>query len=176
MNKTIKNILFAGALTLGAFGVVTYTSCTKDACKGVVCNNGGTCVSGSCSCPSGYEGTNCQNKTRDKFIGSWAGSDVCGSGTYTITLNIGASSTSDINALISNPGGFGTNVTITGTVTGTNTITFSNASVGGGRTLSGTMTFNSTASTTTPTSMIFSYAVTPTTGAADNCTGNYTKQ
>jgi len=29
-------------------------------CATVVCQNGGTCVSGTCDCPSGYTGTNCQ--------------------------------------------------------------------------------------------------------------------
>jgi hypothetical protein len=175
MNR-IKNIAFSALLTLGALATITYTACNKDECKDVVCQNGGTCVSGSCSCPTGYEGTNCQNKTRDRFVGTWSGQDVCNSGTYTINLTVATSSSSDVNALISNPGGFGTAVIITGTVSSSNTLTFTGVSVGGGRTLTGTMTFTGGTSTTNPTAMTFAYTVTPTSGSADVCNGTYTKQ
>jgi hypothetical protein len=40
--------------------MVTYTACTKDKCDDVVCQNNGTCVDGSCKCPFGYSGTNCE--------------------------------------------------------------------------------------------------------------------
>jgi hypothetical protein len=70
MNR-IKNIFFSVALTLGAFTAITYTACNKDECKDVVCQNGGTCVSGACSCPSGYEGTNCETLWTTKFIKTW---------------------------------------------------------------------------------------------------------
>jgi len=174
--KRMKTIAVSVLLTLGAFSAITYTACTKDECKDVTCSNGGSCVSGACSCPTGYEGTTCQTKTRDRFIGTWTGSDVCGSGTYTITLTIGSSSTSDITALITNPGGFGSSVTISGTVTNSNTLTFTNANVGGARTLSGTMTFSGGTTTTDPNAMTFNYSVTPAVGAADACSGSYTKQ
>jgi len=35
-------------------------SCSNDPCKGVTCQNGGTCQSGSCNCPAGYSGSSCQ--------------------------------------------------------------------------------------------------------------------
>ncbi len=167
-------------LAIGAFTTVTYTSCNKDECKDVVCNNGGTCVAGICACPTGWEGTSCNTRTRDKFLApsggtsTWAGSDACTSGNYTITLTIGASS-QDLNVLVSNPGGFGGTVTITGTVTGTNTVSFSNQSVGGGRILTGTMNFSGGTSSS-PNAMTFTYTVTPTVGSPDQCTGNYTRQ
>lgn len=173
MNR-IKNIAFSTLLAIGAFSAVTYTSCSKDDCEDVVCNNGGTCVGGSCACATGYEGSTCDTKTRDKFVGTWAGSDVCTSGTYTITLTIGSSS-DDVSALVSNPGGFGTSVTITGKVISSTQLSFTNANVGGGRTLNGTMTFSGGTTTTNPTAMRFQYTVTPTVGSADNCTGDYTK-
>lgn len=177
MMSKFKNLVFSALLSLGAFGAVTFTACTQDECKDVVCNNGGTCISGTCSCPTGFEGNNCETRTRDKFVGTWGGSDVCGSGTYTITLSISAA-TGEINALVANPGGFGAAVTVTGNVTSANSLAFTNVSVGGGRTLTGTMTFSGATSTTNPNpnAMQFIYTVTPATGAADNCTGNYTRQ
>ncbi|MBS1773217.1 MAG: calcium-binding EGF-like domain-containing protein [Bacteroidetes bacterium] len=166
--KLIRNIALSVMLTIGAFSAVTYMACNKDACKNVVCNNGGTCVNGTCSCPTGFYGATCDSLVRNKFLGSWSGADVCGSGTYNIALTIGSSSGA-INALVNNPGGFGGTVQITGTVTSSNALSFTNASVGGGRTLTGTMTFNGN-------NMTFAYTVTPAVGVVDNCNGTYTKQ
>lgn len=91
MNR-IKNIAFSVLLTLGAFTAITYTSCNKDECKDVVCNNGGTCVDGTCQCSTGYEGTNCQTESRTKFIKSWSASDQTGSSNlvYTVAIAAGA--------------------------------------------------------------------------------------
>ncbi len=166
--KSIRSVAFSALLTIGAFSAIMYTSCSKDACKDVVCKNGGTCANGTCSCPTGYEGTNCETLSRDKFIGNWSGSDVCTSGTYNIALSI-ASSSNAINALVNNPGGFGGTIQITGNITDKNKLSFTNASVGNGRTLTGTMTISGN-------SMTFSYTVTPAVGVADACNGTYTKQ
>ena len=43
----------------------------KDKCEDVVCQNGGSCNDGVCSCPAGYEGTNCQTEIREKFLGNF---------------------------------------------------------------------------------------------------------
>jgi len=166
--KSIRNIAFSALLTFGAFGAITYTACNKDECKDVVCQNGGTCSEGNCTCPTGYEGTNCETLSRTKFIGTWTGSDICTINTYNVTLTISTSS-NEINALVANPGGFGGSVTITGTVSATNKLTFTNQSVGGGRTLNGTMTI-------TANVLEFEYTVTEATGVADQCTGTYGKQ
>ena len=47
------------------------TSCNRDKCKTVVCANNSTCNDGLCTCPAGYEGTNCESMTRDNFKGNW---------------------------------------------------------------------------------------------------------
>lgn len=75
--KSIRNIAFSAALTFAAFGAVTYTSCNKDECKDVVCQNGGTCNAdnGSCICATGYEGTKCETKVAEKFIKTWSATD-----------------------------------------------------------------------------------------------------
>lgn len=169
--KLISRIALTAAVVVSAFGTITYTSCNKDECKDVVCSNGGTCNSdnGSCTCATGWEGTTCTERTRDKFLGTWSGADVCGTDTYTITLVI-SNSSNDIQALINNPGGFGNNITITGSVSGTNQLTFTDANVGGGRTLTGTMTL------TTSNALKFDYTVDALVGDDVSCTGNYSKQ
>src|SRR4051812_28730932 len=86
--KSIKHIALGALLTISAFCAVLYTSCNKDKCKDVTCQNGGTCSDGNCTCVTGYEGTNCETKSRDKFVGTYAGSEICSVGTdaYSITL------------------------------------------------------------------------------------------
>ena len=38
---------------------LTLDSCRKDPCDSVNCKNGGTCIDGTCDCPEGYSGTEC---------------------------------------------------------------------------------------------------------------------
>jgi hypothetical protein len=35
---------------------------TYDSCYNVSCQNGGICINGTCDCPPGYTGTNCENR------------------------------------------------------------------------------------------------------------------
>jgi hypothetical protein len=98
--KSIKHIALSAFLTVSAFGSVFYTACNKDKCKDVVCQNGGTCSEGNCTCVTGYEGTNCETKSRDKFIKSWSATDVTGSTSLPYTASIGASTSSDVTAVV----------------------------------------------------------------------------
>ncbi len=148
--RKARLILSASMLTLAAFSAITFSSCNKDE-----------------ECAVGYEGKDCKDLTRDKFIGDWGGSDKCNLGTYNVDLEIKASS-SDINALIVNIGGFGTQVVATGTVTGTNTLKITNEDLGGGRSLSGEMVFNGN-------NMTFTYDVDATIDP-DDCIGTYTRK
>ena len=76
--KSTRSILAAGLLTFGAFALTTYTSCTKkDKCEDVTCQNGGSCVNGSCNCPEGWEGNNCQTASSAKFKGFYQATDDC---------------------------------------------------------------------------------------------------
>lgn len=109
--KSIRNIALSAILTVGAFGTVLYTSCNKDACKSVVCNNGGTCVNGTCSCATGYEGTNCDTKSTTKFIGSWGVTETCGTATstpYTVTITQDPSAANKV--IVTNLGNYGCTV------------------------------------------------------------------
>jgi uncharacterized membrane protein len=76
--SSIRSAMLAAFVTLFAFTVVTYTSCKKDKCKDVTCQNGGTCSDGNCSCPTGYSGTLCETGSAAKFIGTWYGDDCYG--------------------------------------------------------------------------------------------------
>ncbi len=87
--KQIRQIALSALLTFSAFGAVVYTSCNKDECKDVVCQNGGTCAEGVCTCATGYEGTNCETKSRDKFVGTYAGTEICtlGNDSYSVVVS-----------------------------------------------------------------------------------------
>ncbi len=121
--KSFKLVAFAGLLTIGAFSAVLYTSCSKDACKGVTCNNGGTCSGGTCTCTTGYEGSDCSTLSRAKFVKSWSASDLItgGSTPLSYTANIAAGTGSDVTQVIignSFSDNFFTVGPITATVTG----------------------------------------------------------
>ncbi len=123
--KKARLILTASMLTIAGFTAVTFSSCSKD----------------DKVCPAGYEGSDCKTLSRINLSATWTGKDICGSGKYDIDLKVDPSSASEVSAVVNNPGGFGASVTISGTVTGTNALSFTNQNVGGQRSLSGTMTF-----------------------------------
>ncbi len=171
MNR-IKNIAFSALLTLGAFGAITYTACNKDECKGVQCNNGGTCVSGTCQCTTGYEGPNCSTLMTAKFIKTWtAPSDQnVASGVklnpYTCIIVQGTT----LNSVVIGTGFYDNffQHTINGTVNGT-TLTVPTQSPDGtaNYSVSGSATYNTNGSLT------WTYTITPPAGSS-NPTKNYT--
>jgi len=101
-SRFIKTIFLSALSTIVAFTAVTYTSCTPDKCKSVVCAYGGVCNEGSCICQSGYEGAQCEFITRDKFLGVY---QVVETGTITDISHYTVSINADPNNV--------TNVTIT---------------------------------------------------------------
>lgn len=100
--KLIRHIALTTMLTVGAFSVITYTSCNKDNCKNVVCENGGTCNStdGSCTCPTGYSGSTCGTAVRTTYVGTYKGngSDNNG-GSYSGWSMVFATSGTDAKAM-----------------------------------------------------------------------------
>ena len=74
--KLMQRIALAAILTLSVFGTVLYTSCSKDPCKGVTCNNGGTCNSGNCTCVTGYFGSSCDSIYRNTYANTYKGNGV----------------------------------------------------------------------------------------------------
>ncbi|OJW83671.1 MAG: hypothetical protein BGO69_05075 [Bacteroidetes bacterium 46-16] len=81
MNKSLLNIkAISAAITfcLFTFSLVLYSSCTqKDQCEDVVCNNGGVCIEGACSCLNGFTGVNCEKSDAEKFVGLYTGVNKC---------------------------------------------------------------------------------------------------
>ena len=72
--RSIKHIALSIILTLGVFGAVLYTSCSKSACKGVTCLNGATCSGGICQgCPNGIGGNNCEIVYRQLYNHTYDG-------------------------------------------------------------------------------------------------------
>ena len=140
-----------------------------DPCAGVTCQNGGTCSGGSCTCLTGFEGTHCETIIRDKFVGTWVGSDVCTSGPYNgITMVITPGNT-DVQVSLKNPGGFGTNINIIGSATTSTTLKFANQTATTGVVINGTITLNNANAIT------FKYTATDAT-TTDSCQGTYTRQ
>lgn len=60
-----------------SFLSVIFLLISCDPCKDVNCQNDGVCDEGTCTCPSGYEGTLCEVAIRDKMIGTYYGSTEC---------------------------------------------------------------------------------------------------
>ena len=59
--KQTKIILLTVITSLCAFIAIIYSSCSKDKCKGVSCQNGvKSCIDGTCQCPAGYAGNFCE--------------------------------------------------------------------------------------------------------------------
>jgi hypothetical protein len=58
---------------------LSLSSCLpKDKCASRICQNGGACSDGTCSCTEAYEGDNCETPRANKFVGTWNGSTNCG--------------------------------------------------------------------------------------------------
>lgn len=170
--KKLKNIFVSGLLALGALGTITFTSCNRDECEGVQCQNGGLCDEndGSCGCATGYEGSLCETASRDKFTDTWSASDVTGTVNlvYSVTIANGANVT-DVTISNDFSDDFFDN-TITATVDG-NTISIPDQRPDG--TLSdyrvtGTGTYNAAGE------IIWDYTLTQiTTGAQQRYTGTW---
>ncbi len=137
MKKFTLSAILAFVLSLSV--AVIYSSCKKDPCKDVVCQNDGVCDDGTCDCTTGYEGDDCSTEWRAKFIASYksSGTDNTG-GTYTdIPTNIATSSSGVSKIIINITGAF----SFTATLTSSTTFTVDNQTVSG-YTYSGTGTLS----------------------------------
>lgn len=89
--KLGKLALVTVSLLAAVIGTTFITSCEPNACDGINCQNGGSCGHGECNCPTGWEGSLCETKKRDRYIGVYAGYMYCDNGAPTIdTVSIAA--------------------------------------------------------------------------------------
>lgn len=75
--KKLKSILLSAFAFLAVGSIVLGTSCEQDPCTQLTCQNGGRCQSGTCDCPAGYEGSECEIKSTSRFIGVYKGVTRC---------------------------------------------------------------------------------------------------
>ena len=74
--KFWKNTLITAFAFLGISTSVIYTSCVKDACADLKCQNNSVCTDGFCECLTGYEGAECEILSSDRFVGTYWGTSV----------------------------------------------------------------------------------------------------
>lgn len=60
-SKTINSSIKIVKFFIGLFILATISTGCKKACSNVKCLNGGVCIDGTCKCPGGYSGPNCEN-------------------------------------------------------------------------------------------------------------------
>lgn len=162
--KAMKNIKF-GFLSVFALSCMMFFSSCEDLCKDVECVQG-ECVEGDCVCDQGYEGTLCDTKMTDKFVGTYTVNENCDTGTYTYSTTITASSTTIDKIVVNNLYDSGDN--LDATVDGSNATIASQTF--NGLTYSGTGSMNTDA-----TSLTLTYVVSDG-SATDNCTAVLAKQ
>jgi len=126
---------FFQILGVVAVTVLSFNSCTTDACKDVTCQNGGTCLEGDCVCGDAYSGTNCETLVRTAFLGTFNVGETCGSGSDTYAVVIAAGST-DASVSITNL--YDQGFVVTGTVNADGGITIASQTFGNG-TISGSV-------------------------------------
>lgn len=76
--QIFKGITATAIIILSVFMLVVYTACNKpeytpspDPCSGVVCQNNGKCIMGTCDCTAGYTGQYCEKKANAPYLGKW---------------------------------------------------------------------------------------------------------
>ena len=99
--KTIK-LFFTLFMLIGT--ITLFTSCEDDPCSDVICENGGTCVEGTCNCTDGYEGADCSTLSADKFVGTYSVAGICEGNNYNYSVSITKSATEANKILIDNFG------------------------------------------------------------------------
>lgn len=73
----MKKIHFLLVTIIAVIAITIFSCKKKDPCEGVVCDAGKVCNNGSCTCPIGYEGTNCDSVSAIKFVGNYQVTENC---------------------------------------------------------------------------------------------------
>lgn len=72
--KLIRHINIA---ILFGLSIILFVSCERRNCNNVVCPFGQVCSNGLCLCPNGYEGSDCQTLSSDKYTGNYIVYENC---------------------------------------------------------------------------------------------------
>ena len=81
--------LFLGKIGLVLSLLLCLSSCKKDPCKDITCQNGGTCNdTGLCECAAGYEGTMCEVAIAKRFVGNYHAMYDCVSADNTVAIEM----------------------------------------------------------------------------------------
>lgn len=100
----MRKIHFVLLIMASITSVIVYSCKKEDPCEGVVCPAGKVCSSGTCTCPFGYEGANCDSLSAIKFVGNYQVNENCQNPTgpgfnYTTNISYGFQ---DFEVIISN--------------------------------------------------------------------------
>jgi hypothetical protein len=97
--KKFKTII----LTATVAALAAFSSCTKDPCETVTCQNGGATKkvntdSCGCNCTFGYTGASCENVDLTKLVGSYSMTQTgSASGAHTFTIGVANPSTGTVS-------------------------------------------------------------------------------
>ncbi len=168
--KSFRLIALSALMTVGTFSTVVYTSCTKDECKGVTCQNGGTCSGGTCTCPSGVGGANCETIYRTGYTNTYKGNGTAGTFTFTnyrmVFTTVGTDLT-QMNLALQDASGGSVDVPILPITLANNATSGSTFTITSTSTTSGGITYTYTGNgSVSGTTASMSLTETPSTGAA----------
>ena len=68
-------------ILFGFIILIQIASCERRTCTDVVCGVNQQCSQGNCYCQDGYEGSNCNTESAQKYVGNYNVSEACYSST-----------------------------------------------------------------------------------------------
>ncbi len=74
-------ILRLAKILFGFIILLQITSCERRSCTDVACGVNQQCSQGNCYCQDGYEGSNCNTESAQKYVGNYNVSEACYSST-----------------------------------------------------------------------------------------------
>ncbi|HYV92407.1 MAG TPA: calcium-binding EGF-like domain-containing protein [Chitinophagales bacterium] len=156
-----KNFSYSRIAAVGIFILfLSMLFSCKDKCKDIECQNNGKCIDGTCDCPAGYSGPNCEFNVSANFLGTYNVTETCPDLIH-YTVNIGVDSFNVSQVKIAGFFNNSFNNLVNATVNQTNiTIPFQ-APDNDGRVVSGSGSFHP------PDEIVWNYTVSGPSGTID---------
>lgn len=76
----MKTFIKYSLAALSLLTIVTISGCDRRSCNDVICGVNQQCQQGNCYCQDGYEGTDCNTPSADKYVGNYSVYESCTSG------------------------------------------------------------------------------------------------